>query len=193
MINEHIISMPDKWEYPWYAAWDLAFHTIALSIVDLDFAKEQLELMLQRALPASQRPDSGLRVELQRRQSAGSRLGDAFPVSHGAGAARRRRSGIPKAAFSKLMLNFTWWVNRKDRFGKNLFEGGFLGLDNIGVFDRSAPLPTGGYLEQADGTAWMALFCQNMVEIAVELAGYDPAYEDMAVKFVDHFCGSRGP
>ena len=112
----------------------------------------------------------GLRMELQRRESAGACLGDALISPNGAGAAGRRRPRFSQTVFRKLLLNFTWWVNRKDRFGKNVFEGGFLGLDNIGVFDRSAPLPTGGYLEQADGTAWMALFCQNMAEIAVELA-----------------------
>ncbi len=127
-------------------------------------------------------------MELQRREPAGPRLGDAVPPSHRAGAcAARRTSTSCSVAFDKLLLNFTWWVNRKDRFGKNVFEGGFLGLDNIGVFDRSAPLPTGGHLEQADGTAWMALFCQNMLEMAVELAVHDPTYEDMVVKFAEHF------
>ena len=188
MLNEDIISMPDKWEYPWYAAWDLAFHTLPLAIVDPDFAKEQMELMLRGALPAPQRPDARLRVELQRRESAGPRLGDPVPPPHRAGAARRRRTSTSsEPTFNKLLLNFTWWVNRKDRFGKNVFEGGFLGLDNIGVFDRSAPLPTGGHLEQADGTAWMALFSQNMLELAVELAAHDPIYEDMVFKFVEHF------
>ena len=167
MVNDDIISMPDKWEYPWYAAWDLAFHTLPLSIVDPDFAKQQLDLMLHGVLPAPQRPDARLRVELQRREPAGPRLGDPVSSSHRAGrCAARRTSDFLKSAFNKLLLNFTWWVNRKDRFGKNVFEGGFLGLDNIGVFDRSAPLPTGGHLEQADGTAWMALFSQNMLELA---------------------------
>ena len=126
-------------------------------------------------------------MELQRRESPRPRLGNSVPASHRAGAARETDVDFLKSAFSKLLLNFTWWVNRKDRFGKNVFEGGFLGLDNIGVFDRSAPLPTGGYLEQADGTAWMALFTQNMLELAVELASYDQTYEDMALKFVEHF------
>ena len=174
MISDHIISMPDKWEYPWFAAWDLAFHTLALSIVDIDFAKQQLDLLLDQDLPASDRTDSCLRVELQRRQSAGAGLGHDLSLPHGAGAARQDRSRFPEAVFGKLTSNFGWWVNRKDRFGKNVFEGGFLGLDNIGVFDRSAPLPTGGYLEQADGTAWMALFCQNMLEIAVRACGARP-------------------
>jgi hypothetical protein len=164
MINDHVISMPDKWEYPWYAAWDLAFHAIALSTVDVDFAKEQLELMLTEIYlhPSGQIPayewnfsdvnppvHAWATIFLHRTEEALRGEGDIKFL---------------KRAFGKLILNFNWWVNRKDRFGKNVFEGGFLGLDNIGVFDRSAPLPTGGYLEQADGTAWMALFCQNMME-----------------------------
>ena len=187
MVNDHVISMPDKWEYPWYAAWDLAFHAIALPTVDVDFAKEQLELMLREFYlhPTGQIPayewnfsdvnppvHAWATIFLHRTEQALQGEGDL---------------DFLKRSFAKLTLNFSWWVNRKDRFGKNLFEGGFLGLDNIGVFDRSAPLPTGGYLEQADGTAWVALFCQNMLEIAVELAAQDPNYEDMAMKFTDHF------
>jgi hypothetical protein len=187
MINKHVISMPDKWEYPWYAAWDLAFHTIALSTVDADFAKEQLDLMLQEFFihPTGQIPayewnfsdvnppvHAWATIFLYRTEQAFTGKGDLEFL---------------KRSFAKLMLNFSWWVNRKDRFGKNLFEGGFLGLDNIGVFDRSAPLPTGGHLEQADGTAWVSMFCQNMLEIAVELAAHDSFYEDMATKFADHF------
>ena len=187
MVNDHVISMPDKWEYPWYAAWDLAFHAIALSTVDVDFAKDQLELMLSEYFlhPTGQIPayewnfsdvnppvHAWATIFLYRTQQALHGEGDL---------------DFLKRSFGKLALNFSWWVNRKDRFGKNLFEGGFLGLDNIGVFDRSAPLPTGGHLEQADGTAWVALFCQNMLEIAVELAAQDPMYEDMAMKFSDHF------
>jgi len=187
MVNDHVISMPDKWEYPWYAAWDLAFHTIALSIVDTDFAKQQLELMLRESYlhPSGQIP------------AYEWNFSDVNPPVHAwatlflhqAELALRGTSdiGFLKRSFNKLMLNFTWWVNRKDRFGKNVFEGGFLGLDNIGVFDRSAPLPTGGYLEQADGTAWMALFCQNMIELSVEVAVHDPTYEDLCYKFVEHF------
>jgi hypothetical protein len=187
MMNEDIISMPDKWEYPWYAAWDLAFHTLALSIVDPDFAKQQLELMLRGVYlhPNGQIP------------AYEWNFSDVNPPVHAFAAvflhhteqALRGETDIDflKSAFNKLLLNFTWWVNRKDRFGKNLFEGGFLGLDNIGVFDRSAPLPTGGHLEQADGTAWMALFSQNMLELAFELAARDPSYEDMATKFAEHF------
>jgi len=187
MINEDIISMPDKWEYPWYAAWDLAFHTLPIAIVDPDFAKEQLALMLRGIYlhPSGQIP------------AYEWNFSDVNPPVHAFATlflhrteqALRGATDIHfiKAAFHKLLLNFTWWVNRKDRFGKNVFEGGFLGLDNIGVFDRSAPLPTGGYLEQADGTAWMALYSQNMLELAVELAVHDPAYEDMVFKFVEHF------
>jgi hypothetical protein len=187
MVNNHIISMPDKWEYPWYAAWDLAFHTIALSTVDPEFAKAQLDLMLQEFFihPTGQMPayewnfsdvnppvHAWATIFLYRTEQALMGKGDLEFL---------------KRSFAKLMLNFSWWINRKDRFGKNLFEGGFLGLDNIGVFDRSSPLPTGGHLEQADGTAWVALFCQNMAEISIELAAHDPFYEDMAVKFGDHF------
>ena len=187
MVNEDIISMPDKWEYPWYAAWDLAFHTIALSTVDADFAKEQLDLMLQNYYlhPTGQIP------------AYEWNFSDVNPPVHAWAAIFLYRTEqalhgetdlrFLTGAFNKLLLNFTWWVNRKDRFGKNLFEGGFLGLDNIGVFDRSAPLPTGGHLEQADGTAWVAMFCQNMLEIGVELAARDPDYSEMVTKFVDHF------
>jgi hypothetical protein len=187
MMNEDVISMPDKWEYPWYAAWDLAFHTLPLSIVDPDFAKEQMNLMLKGVYlhPNGQMP------------AYEWNFSDVNPPVHAFATlflhrteqALRGETDLEflRAAFSKLLLNFTWWVNRKDRFGKNVFEGGFLGLDNIGVFDRSAPLPTGGHLEQADGTAWMALFSQNMLELAVELAVHDPVYEDMVVKFAEHF------
>jgi hypothetical protein len=187
MLNKDIISMPDKWEYPWYAAWDLAFHTLPLAIVDPDFAKQQMQLMLQGMYlhPSGQIP------------AYEWNFSDVNPPVHAWATlflhrveqALRGEADIAflKSAFNKLVLNFTWWANRKDRFGKNLFEGGFLGLDNIGVFDRSAPLPTGGRLEQADGTAWMALFSQNMVEIAMELAAHDRTYEDMVAKFVDHF------
>jgi hypothetical protein len=187
MLNEDVISMPDKWEYPWYAAWDLAFHTLPLSIVDPDFAKGQIELMLRDDYlhPSGQMP------------AYEWNFSDVNPPVHAFAMLFLQRTeqalrgetdlSFLTAAFNKLLLNFTWWVNRKDRFGKHVFEGGFLGLDNIGVFDRSAPLPTGGHLEQADGTAWMALFSQNMLELAVELAAHDPTYEDMVIKFVEHF------
>jgi hypothetical protein len=187
MLNEDVISMPDKWEYPWYAAWDLAFHTLPLSIVDPDFAKQQMGLMLQGAYlhPSGQIP------------AYEWNFSDVNPPVHAfATLFLHRTAHAPagevdldflRSTFNKLLLNFTWWVNRKDRFGKNVFEGGFLGLDNIGVFDRSAPLPTGGHLEQADGTAWMALFSQNMLELAIELAVHDPTYQDMVFKFAEHF------
>jgi hypothetical protein len=186
MYNANIISMPDKWEYPWYAAWDLAFHIFALTLVDPDFGKQQLDLMLRGSYlhPNGQLP------------AYEWNFGDVNPPVHAWSTVFTYR--LEKArgkgdldwlerSFHKLLLNFTWWVNRKDRTGKNAFEGGFLGLDNIGVFDRSAPLPTGGHLEQADGTAWMALFCQNMLEIAVQLAMEKPAYVDMCAKFLEHF------
>jgi hypothetical protein len=187
MFNGDVISMPDKWEYPWYAAWDLAFHVIALTLADPDFGKQQLSLILRERYmhPNGQIP------------AYEWNFGDVNPPVHAwATAFTYRIERVTKGqgdkewlknCFQKLLLNFTWWVNRKDRSGRNVFEGGFLGLDNIGVFDRSAPLPTGGYLEQADGTAWMALFCQNMLEITGELAVTDSDYADMALKFVEHF------
>jgi hypothetical protein len=187
MLNEDVISMPDKWEYPWYAAWDLAFHALPLSIADPDFAKSQMKLMLRGSYlhPTGQMP------------AYEWNFSDVNPPVHAFATLFLHRTEqalrgevdleFLTATFNKLVLNFTWWVNRKDRFGKNVFEGGFLGLDNIGVFDRSAPLPTGGYLEQADGTAWMALFSQNMMELAVELAAHDSTYEDMVSKFAEHF------
>jgi len=187
MVNADVISMPDKWEYPWYAAWDLAFHVLPLSLVDPDFAKGQLNLMLAEDYlhPNGQIP------------AYEWNFGDVNPPVHpwatiftyrfDKGQSGQGDIEWLKRSFQKLLLNFTWWLNRKDRFGKNAFEGGFLGLDNIGVFDRSAPLPTGGYLEQADGTAWMALFSLNMLEIAGELALHDESYLDMLAKFVQHF------
>jgi len=179
-ISGDVISMPDKWEYPWFAAWDLAFHTIALSVVDVDFAKQQLDLLLLGLYlhPTGQIP------------AYEWNFSDVNPPVHGWATiflyrteqALRGSTDLEflKRVFGKLTLNFGWWVNRKDRDGRNLYEGGFLGLDNIGVFDRSSPLPTGGYLEQADGTAWMALYSQNLLEIAVELAAHDSAYEELA-------------
>ena len=187
MYNGDVISMPDKWEYPWYAVWDLAFHVIALTLVDVDFGTNQLKLMLRERYmhPNGQIP------------AYEWNFGDVNPPVHAWSTIftyrllkSQRGEGDKewlKSCFQKLLLNFTWWVNRKDRDGRNIFEGGFLGLDNIGVFDRSAPLPTGGYLEQADGTAWMALYCENMMEIASELALTDPDYQDMALKFGEHF------
>ena len=186
MYNADVISMPDKWEYPWYAAWDLAFHCLPLTMVDVDFGKQQLDLMVrsQYLHPSGQLP------------AYEWNFGDVNPPVHAWATiftyrlekARRGKGDLDwlERSFQKLLLNFTWWVNRKDRTGTNVFEGGFLGLDNIGVFDRSAPLPTGGYLDQADGTAWMALFCQNMLEIAVELALTRPVYADLVEKFIEH-------
>jgi hypothetical protein len=186
MYNGDIISMPDKWEYPWFAAWDLAFHVLALTLVDVQFGKEQLQLMLRENYmhPNGQLP------------AYEWNFGDVNPPVHAWSTIftyrlDRLKNGTGdirwlKSCFQKLLLNFTWWVNRKDRFGRNVFEGGFLGLDNIGVFDRSGVLPTGGYLEQADGTAWMALFADNMLEIAIELAMTDDDYADMVLKFLQH-------
>jgi len=187
LASADVISVPDKWEYPWFAAWDLAFHAIALAFVDPEYAFDQLELLLGDRFmhPNGQIP------------AYEWNFGDVNPPVHawatlfiyrlqgrylGPSVIDRMRK-----LFHKLLLNFTWWVNRKDRLGRNVFEGGFLGLDNIGVFDRSKPLPTGGTLDQADGTAWMALYAQTMLDIAIELARHDPVYEDFAIKFYDHF------
>jgi hypothetical protein len=187
MLNKDIISMPDKWEYPWYAAWDLAFHTLPLSIVDPEFAKEQMQLMLR-----------GLYLHPNGQMPAYEwNFSDVNPPVHAWASLFLHRIEMAvkgkadldflRSTFNKLLINFTWWVNRKDRNGKNVFEGGFLGLDNIGIFDRGAALPTGGHLEQADGTAWMALFSQNMLDLAMELAAHDSSYEEMVVKFSQHF------
>jgi mannosylglycerate hydrolase MGH1-like protein len=186
MLNNEIISMPDKWEYPWYAAWDLAFHTLSLSLVDFDFAKEQLLLMLRSlyAHPNGQIP------------AYEWNFSDVNPPVHAWATLflyniekELGRSDLKflEQSFQGLMLNFNWWVNRKDPEGKNVFAGGFLGLDNIGVFDRSAQLPTGGHLDQADGTAWMAFYCQNMLEIAIILMEHDARYEEAAYRFMEHF------
>jgi hypothetical protein len=186
MLNSDVISMPDKWEYPWYAAWDLAFHTIALSLVDFDFAKEQLLLMLRTlyAHPNGQIPAYEWNFsDVNPPVHAWATL-FLYNVEKQLGRADLR---FLERSFQGLMLNFNWWVNRKDPQGKNVFAGGFLGLDNIGVFDRSAQLPTGGHLDQADGTAWMAFYCQNMLEIAVILTEYDSMYEDIAFRFLEHF------
>ena len=187
MVNSDVISMPDKWEYPWYAAWDLAFHTVAISMVDPDFAKQQLNLMLnERYLhPNGQFP------------AYEWNFNDVNPPVHAwaiifnqnleEALTGKRDTEFLENAFQKLLMNFTWWVNRKDNAGNNLFQGGFLGLDNIGLFDRSATFPPGVTLDQADGTAWMAMFCQNMLTLATTLAKDNPAYEDQAIKFFEHF------
>ena len=182
-----VISMPDKWEYPWFAAWDLAFHAAGLAFVDPEFAWGQLALMLKEhylhpngQIPAYEWNFSDVNPPVHA-------WGTLFTYNLSRDALGGRARDDLRIAFQKLMLNFTWWVNRKDRDGRNVFQGGFLGLDNIGVFDRSAPLPTGGFLDQADGTAWMALFTQNMLQIAIELALDDPMYEEIAIKFYEHF------
>jgi hypothetical protein len=186
MFNGDVISMPDKWEYPWYAAWDLAFHTLALAQVDFDFAKDQLLLMLRSLyshpngqIPAYEWNFSDVNPPVHAWATV-----FLYKLERDLG---REDIRFLERSFQGLMLNFNWWVNRKDPQGRNVFAGGFLGLDNIGVFDRSAPLPTGGSLEQADGTAWMAFYCQCMLEMALILADHDPAYEDDAFRFVQHF------
>jgi len=186
--NADVVSMPDKWEYPWYAAWDLAFHCVALALVDPDFAKSQLVLLTREWYmhPNGQLP------------AYEWALGDVNPPVHAWATWRvfkidQRTTGgngdlaFLERVFHKLMLNFTWWVNRKDAQGRNIFQGGFLGLDNIGVFDRSAPLPTGGFINQSDGTSWMAMYCLNLMRIALELAKHNHVYEDVATKFFEHF------
>jgi hypothetical protein len=187
LYNDDIISMPDKWEYPWYAAWDSAFHMIPFALIDPDFAKSQLQLFLREWYmhPNGQLPAYEWAFD------------DVNPPVHAWACWRvyqidRKLQGkadidFLERCFHKLLMNFTWWVNRKDSAGDNIFEGGFLGLDNIGVFDRSKPLPTGGYLEQSDGTSWMAMYCLNMLKIALELATHNSTYEDVASKFFEHF------
>ncbi|HEX8799078.1 MAG TPA: glucosidase, partial [Terriglobales bacterium] len=186
MLNSDVISMPDKWEYPWYAAWDLGFHTIALSLVDFDFAKDQLLLMLRSlyAHPNGQIPAYEWNFsDVNPPVHAWATL-FLFRIETELGRADLR---FLERSFQGLMQNFNWWINRKDPEGKNVFAGGFLGLDNIGVFDRSAPLPTGGHLDQADGTAWMAFYCLCMLEIALILTAYDSVYEEFASRFLEHF------
>ncbi len=191
--NADIISIPDKWEYPWYAAWDLAFHCIPIALIDPGFAKRQLQLLTHEWYmhPNGQFP------------AYEWAFGDVNPPVHAWASWRvykidqkrnQNQGDIPflESVFHKLLLNFTWWVNRKDEGGKNIFQGGFLGLDNIGVFDRSAPLPTGGHIEQADGTSWMAMFCLNMLRISLELSNFNPVYQDMATKFFEHFLNIAG-
>ncbi len=188
--NRDVVSMPDKWEYPWFAAWDLAFHMIPFARVDPQFAKERAGAAADARVGTCtrKRADSGVRVGIRRRQPAGARGPRMARLQDRPVDAQGQRDRVFLARiFQKLLLNFTWWVNRKDAEGNHLFSGGFLGLDNIGVFDRSKPLPTGGRLEQADGTAWMAFYCSTMLSMALELASEDPAYEDVASKFFEHF------
>ena len=187
LYNERVMSMPDKWEYPWYASWDLAFHCIPFALIDSDFAKSQLDLLMREWYmhPNGQLP------------AYEWAFGDVNPPVFAWAAWRvykidQEKTGYAdrqflERVFHKLLLNFTWWVNRKDSEGKNVFQGGFLGLDNIGAFDRSAPLPTGGFIEQSDGTSWMGMFSLNMMTIALELALNNPVYEDIALKFFEHF------
>ncbi len=190
LYNADVISMPDKWEYPWYAAWDLAFHCVPLALIDPEFAKSQLVLMLREWYmhPNGQLP------------AYEWAFGDVNPPVHAWAAWRvykieKKRRGVGDRAFlervfHKLMLNFTWWVNRKDAEGRNIFEGGFLGLDNIGIFDRSKPLPTGGFMEQADGTGWMAMYSLNLLAIAMELASEDPVTKTSRANSGSTFCTS---
>ncbi|MCL6092072.1 MAG: glucosidase, partial [Actinobacteria bacterium] len=191
VFNHEVISMPDSWEYPWYAAWDLAFHTIALAHLDPDYAKSQLLLLCREwymhpngQFPAYEWDFGDVNPPVQ--------AWAAMTVWR-IDATRRAKTGQPpdndflERMFHKLLINFTWWVNRKDAEGNNAFEGGFLGLDNIGLFDRSKPLPVPGVLEQSDGTAWMATYCISMLEMALRLSDTDPTYEDMAIKFYEHF------
>jgi Glycosyl hydrolase family 63 C-terminal domain len=187
VLNADVISMPDKWEYPWYAAWDLAFHTIPLAMVDIEFAKKQLNLVLSEVylhgngqVPAYEWNFSDVNPPVH--AWAALNLSEYEMAQKGV-----RDMPFLRSVFHKLLLNFTWWLNRKDAQDRNIFQGGFLGLDNIGIFDRSSPLPGGGYLDQADGTAWMAFFSQSMLKIAVELMRDDPTYTEMATKFIEHF------
>jgi hypothetical protein len=187
MVAGDVISMPDKWEYPWFAAWDLAFHCAPLALVDVDFAKAQVELLLRTRymhpngqIPAYEWNFSDVNPPV-------TPWAALFVYEREAEIRGEGDREFLARVFQRLLMNFTWWVNRKDPDDRNLFQGGFLGLDNIGIFDRSAPLPGGGTLEQADGTAWMALYCQWMLQIALELARRDPAYADIALKFTSHF------
>jgi len=195
LFSEDILSMPDKWEYPWFAAWDLGFHLIPLAIIDPDFAKLQLDRLTREwymhpngQLPAYEWKFSDVNPPVQAWAALQVYQIEQQFCTQGEG--QRPATGdraFLQRVFHKLLLNFTWWVNRKDMAGNNVFQGGFLGLDNIGIFDRSAELPTGGYLNQADGTSWMGMYCLNMLAIALELAKEDNTYEDIASKFFEHF------
>jgi hypothetical protein len=187
LYNDDILSMPDKWEYPWFAAWDLAFHTIPLVMIDPEFAKRQLVLLTREwymhpngQIPAYEWAFGDVNPPVQ--AWAALRVYNIERSMYG-----REDTHFLERVFQKLLLNFNWWVNRKDSAGRNVFQGGFLGLDNVGVFNRSDKLPTGGYLEQADGTSWMGMYCLSMLAIALELAKENPTYEDIASKFFEHF------
>ncbi len=189
LFNERVMSMPDAWEYPWYAAWDLAFHCIPLALVDPDFAKSQLDLVLREWYqhPNGQMPAYEWNFSDVNPPVIGWAAWRVYKIEQRATGKGDRP--FLETVFHKLLINFTWWVNRKDSGGRNIFEGGFLGLDNIGVFDRSAPLPDGGRLEQSDGTSWMGMYCLTMMRIALELARENPIYENIATKFFEHFLG----
>ncbi len=187
MSAEDVLSMPDKWEYPWFAAWDMAFHTITFAMIDPDFAKEQLLLLTREwymhpngQIPAYEWAFSDVNPPVH--AWAAMRVYQIEEKFYG-----RTDRDFLERIFQKLLINFTWWVNRKDAEGNNIFEGGFLGLDNISVFDRTSGLPSGGHLEQADGTSWMAMYCLNLLGLALELAKKDSVYEDVATKFFEHF------
>ena len=192
LYNERVMSMPDKWEYPWYAAWDLAFHCIPLALVDPGFAKGQLDIILREWYqhPNGQIPAYEWNFSDVNPPVLGWAAWRVYKIEQKA--TGRADRVFLETVFHKLLISFTWWVNRKDSEGKNIFEGGFLGLDNIGVFDRSAPLPNGGHLEQSDGTSWMGMFCLNLMRMALELARENPVYENIATKFFEHFLGIAG-
>ncbi|MDQ6660890.1 MAG: glucosidase, partial [Chloroflexota bacterium] len=187
LYNERVMSMPDKWEYPWYAAWDLAFHCLPFALIDSDFVKSQLDLLMREWYmhPNGQIPAYEWAFDDVNPPVIAWASWRVYKIEQKQRGCADRM--FLESIFHKLLLNFTWWVNRKDSEGNNVFQGGFLGLDNIGVFDRSAPLPTGGSLEQSDGTSWMGMFCLNMMTIALELALGNPVYEDIALKFFEHF------
>ena len=192
LYNERVMSMPDKWEYPWYAAWDLAFHCIPLALVDPHFAKRQLDIILREWYqhPNGQVPAYEWNFSDVNPPVIGWAAWRIYKIEEKQ--AGKGDRAFLETVFHKLLISFTWWVNRKDSEGKNIFQGGFLGLDNIGVFDRSAPLPNGGHLEQSDGTSWMGMFCLNMMRTALELARENSVYENIATKFFEHFLGIAG-
>ena len=187
LYNSDVISMPDKWEYPWYASWDLAFHCVSMALIDPEYAKAQLILFHREWYmnPSGQVPAYEWNFSDVNPPVLAWAVWRVYKIA-GRVEGKQDRNFLVRL-FHKLLLNFTWWVNRKDPEGKNVFEGGFLGLDNIGVFDRSSPLGPGNFIEQSDGTSWMAMFCLDMLAMSMELAHDDPAYEDVASKFFEHF------